>query len=161
MKTSKKAVLVAVSAAGLSLMTAGCSKDLPAEPFDSNLRLTAGQVKMSVKIGETTQAQIFKALGAPNVVTLDSAAGEVWTYDQIRVRRTAQGYAAGAYFGTIFGFQDTRSRNELGRTSIGEGGASVGGSLDTITTAINTATLIVRFDTAEKVTSYKMLVTSF
>ena len=164
MKTSKKAVLVAVSAAGLSLLTAGCSKDLPAEPFDSNLRLTAGQVKMNVKVGETTQAQIFKALGAPNVVTLDSAAGEIWTYDQIRVRRTAQGYAAGAYFGTVFGFQDTQpyvERGELGRTSIGEGGASLSGSVDTVTTSINTATLIVRFDTAEKVTSYKMLVTSF
>ena len=161
MKTSKKMVLMAVSAAGLALLTAGCSKDLPAEPFGSNLRLTAGQVKMNVKVGETTQAQIFASLGAPNVVTLDSASGEIWTYDQVRVRRTAQGYAAGAYFGTVFGFQNVNGRENLGRTSIGAGGVNVGGSLDTVTTSISTATLIVKFDTAEKVTSYKMLVTSF
>ena len=159
MKNSKKMFLAALSAVGLALVTAGCSKDLPAEPFDAKLKLTAGQVKMNVKVGQTTQAQVFRSLGAPNVVALDSNAGEVWTYDQIKVRRTAQGYAAGAYFGTIFGFNELH-RDER-RSGIGEAGVQAGGSIGTETTSVSTATLIVRFDANEKVASYKMLVTSF
>lgn len=159
MKNPKKMFMAALSAVGLALVTAGCSKDLPAEPFDAKLRLTAGQVKMNVKVGETTQAQVFRALGAPNVVALDSNAGETWTYDQIKVRRTAQGYAAGAYFATIFGFNEIH-RDDAG-SGIGEAGVQVGANIDTETTSVNTATVIVRFDKNEKVTSYKMLVTSF
>ena len=159
MKNSKKMMLTAFSAVAMALISAGCSKDLPAEPFDAKLKLTAGQVKMNVKVGVTSQAQVFRALGAPNVVSLDSNAGEVWTYDQIRVRRTAQGYAAGAYFGTVFGFNEIH-RDRPG-SGIGEAGVQAGGTIGTETTSVNTATLIIRFDANEKVVSYKMLVTSF
>ena len=81
-----------------TLLLAGCSTDLSPEPFDANLRLTAGQVKMTVKTGVTTQSEVFRSLGTPNVVALESGRGEIWTYDQIKSRRTAQGYTAGTYF---------------------------------------------------------------
>ena len=154
MKYSRTLLLTAATAVSAGFLRAGCSTDLSPEPFDANLRLTAGQVKMTVKTGVTTQSEVFRSLGTPNVVALESGRGEIWTYDQIKVRRTAQGYAAGAYFGTLFGFDNFRH-------GVGDAGAQIGGSVGTNTTSVHTATLIIRFDANEKVASYKMLVTSF
>lgn len=161
MKCSQKALLVMAAVVGTGLL-AGCSTKLSPEPFDSNLRLTPGQVKTTVKKGETTRLEVFKALGAPNVVAMEEGKGEVWTYDQIKVRRTAQGYNAGAFFLTGFAFSDgvSRSRRDPGH-GIGEAGISASGALGTDTTSIQTATLVIRFDVNDKVASYKMLVTSF
>ena len=163
MKCSKKVLLVMAAAIGTGLL-AGCSTKLSPEPFDANLRLTSGHVKTVVKKGKTTRLEVFKALGAPNVIAVESDKGEVWTYDQMKVRRTAQGYGAGAFFLTGFAFSDDVS---LRRSSfnpgggIGEAGVSASGSVGTNTTSIHTATLIIRFDANDLVQSYKMLVTSF
>lgn len=147
-----KTVLVAAGVIGLTI--SGCSTKLSPEPFDANLRLTAGQVKMRIIPGTTSQQQVFRALGVPNVVALESGKGEVWTYDQIKVRRTAQGYSAGAYFGTIFNFGDFTDGGGVPTSKIG-------GDLSTSTTSVQTATLVIRFTPQEKVESYQMLVTSF
>lgn len=162
MKKLKTLLLMAATAAGLVVLTGGCATDLSPEPFDANLRLTAGQVKRSVKTGVTTQNEIYQSLGAPNVVALESGKGEIWTYDQIKVRRTAQGYGAGTFFATVFGFSDdaSLSNRDPGHGG-GEAGVEISGSVGTNTTSVLTATLIIRFDQAEKVASYKMLVTSF
>ncbi len=160
---SLKAMLL-TSAAIITLGVTSCSNTIDPEPFDANHRLTAGQVKMTVKTGKTTQAEIFSALGAPNVVAIESGKGEVWTYDQIRVKRSAEGYGAGAFFGTLFGLGDSVHMHD-GRRDYGNGAGAAGiagnGGIGTSTTSILTATLIIRFDTAEKVSSYKMLVTAF
>lgn len=160
MKCSKNALLIA-AAIGAGLL-AGCSTKLSPEPFDANSRLTPGQVKTTVKKGETTRFDIFKALGAPNVVAMEDGKGEVWTYDQIKVRRTAQGYNAGAYFMTGFAFGDdvSVSRKDPGN-GFGTAGVSASGGVATDTMSIQTATLVIRFDANDKVSSYKMLVTSF
>ena len=163
MKCSKKVLLVMAAAIGTGLL-AGCSTKLSPEPFDANLRLTSGHVKTMVKKGQTTRLEVFKALGAPNVIAMESGKGETWTYDQMKVRRTAQGYGAGAFFLTGFAFSDDVS---LRRSTfnpgggIGEAGVSASGNVGTNTTSINTATLVIRFDAADRVQSYKMLVTSF
>lgn len=164
---SFKCLSLAAVFAGILVLGCGCSTELAPEPFDADVRLTAGQVKMTVKAGVTSQADIFRAIGAPNVVMLENGKGEVWTYDQIRVRRSAQGYGAGAYFATIFGFGDFNKHAPDGTASrtpghgAGEAGVQVAGGIDLGTTSVQTATLIVRFDANEKVVSYKMLVTSF
>lgn len=161
MKYSKKALLAMAAVIGAGLL-AGCSTKLSPEPFDANLRLTSGHVKTMVKTGKTTRLEIFKALGAPNVIALESDKGEIWTYDQIKVRRTAQGYGAGAFFLTGFAFSDdiSRSNRDPGHGG-GEAGVSASGSVGTNTTSIHTATLVIRFDAEDRVQSYKMLVTSF
>ncbi len=159
---SLKALLL-MSVAGVAVLAAGCNSTLKPEPFDANHRLTAGQVKMNVQTGKTTQNEIFQALGAPNVVALENGKGEIWTYDQIRVRKTAQGYGAGAFFATLFGMGDSVRRSptwDVGH-GVGEAGLSVNSGFGTSTTSVLTATLIIRFDANEKVSSYKMLVTSF
>ena len=157
-----KMLLMTATVISSGLLMTGCSTDLSPEPFDANLRLTAGQVKMTVKTGVTTQNEIFKSLGSPNVVALENGKGEIWTYDQIKVRRTAQGYGAGAFFATLFGFSNdaSLSNRDPGHGG-GEAGVEISGNVGTNTTSVLTATLIIRFDTSEKVSSYKMLVTSF
>ena len=163
MKCSKKVLLVMAAAIGTGLL-AGCSTKLSPEPFDANLRLTSGHVKTVVKKGQTTRLEVFKALGAPNVIAMESGKGETWTYDQMKVRRTAQGYGAGAFFLTGFAFTDDfdpRRRSFNPGSGVGEAGVSASGSVGTNTTSINTATLVIRFDASDRVQSYKMLVTSF
>ena len=163
MKCSKKVLLVLAAAIGTGLL-AGCSTKLSPEPFDANLRLTSGHVKTVVKKGQTTRLEVFKALGAPNVIAMESGKGETWTYDQMKVRRTAQGYGAGAFFLTGFAFTDDFNprRGQFNPGSgVGEAGVSASGSVGTNTTSINTATLVIRFDASDRVQSYKMLVTSF
>jgi len=157
----KKSLLFAAFAAvGLGLMT-GCKTELSPEPFDANLRLTAGQVKMTVTEGKTTRAEIFRALGAPNVMALESGKGEIWTYDQIKVRKTKAGYGAGAFFNTLFGFPEVhRSTKDIGNGA-GQAGVETTANISTNTTSILTATLVVRFKTDDTVDSYKMLITSF
>ncbi len=162
MKCFRTLLLIAVASTGLSILLSGCSPELIPETFDANQRLTVGQVKMRVKAGVTTQNDIFKSLGAPNIVALESGKGEVWTYDQIKVRRTQQGYTAGAYFLTLFGFSDKASVSSHNPgNGGGASGVDVGGSVDSSMTSVRTATLVVRFDESEKVVSYKMLMTSF
>jgi len=157
----QKMLLVSAAVIGAGLL-AGCSTKLSPEPFDANLRLTPGQVRTTVQKGKTTRLEVFKALGAPNVIAMESGKGEVWTYDQIKVRRTAQGYDAGAYFLTGFAFGDgvSISQKDPGKGA-GLAGVSASGAVGTATTSIHTATLVIRFDTSDKVSSYKMLVTSF
>jgi outer membrane protein assembly factor BamE (lipoprotein component of BamABCDE complex) len=163
MKCSKKVLLAMAAAIGTGLL-AGCSTKLSPEPFDANLRLTSGHVKTVVKKGKTTRLEVFKALGAPNVIAVESGKGETWTYDQMKVRRTAQGYGAGAFFLTGFAFSNDfnpRRGSFNPGSGIGEAGVSASGSVGTNTTSINTATLVIRFDASDRVQSYKMLVTSF
>ena len=163
MKCSKNVLLAMAAAIGTGLLT-GCSTKLSPEPFDANLRLTSGHVKTVVKKGQTTRLEVFKALGAPNVIAMESGKGETWTYDQMKVRRTAQGYGAGAFFLTGFAFSNDLSlrRSTFNPGSgAGEAGVSASGSVGTNTTSINTATLVIRFDASDRVQSYKMLVTSF
>ena len=161
MKRCQKMLLVTAAVIGAGLL-AGCSTKLSPEPFDANLRLTPGQVKTTVRKGVTTRLEIFKSLGAPNVVAMESDKGEVWTYDQIKVRRTAQGYGAGAFFLTAFGFSDDQRESKYDPVhGGGEAGVSADGRVGTDTTSIQTATLVIRFDANDKVSSYKMLVTSF
>ena len=71
MKCSKKMLLVMAAGIGAGLL-AGCSTKLSPEPFDANVRLTSGHVKMFVKKGVTTRLEIFKSLGAPNVIAMES-----------------------------------------------------------------------------------------
>lgn len=161
MKNSKKALLAMAAVIGAGFL-AGCSTKLSPEPFDSNLRLTSGHVKTVVKKGKTTRLEVFKALGAPNVIAMDSDNNEIWTYDQMKVRRTSQGYGAGAFFLTAFAFDnDINLRNGNPGHGAGGAGVSADGKVGTDTTSIQTATLVIRFDAADRVQSYKMLVTSF
>jgi hypothetical protein len=47
--------------------------------------LTFGMIKKNIIKGETTQDEITKLFGAPNIMTKNKSGEEVWTYDKISV----------------------------------------------------------------------------
>lgn len=47
--------------------------------------LTFGMIKKNIIKGETTQEEITKLFGAPNIMTKNKSGEEVWTYDKISV----------------------------------------------------------------------------
>jgi len=50
--------------------------------------LTFGMIKKHIIKGETTQAEIIKLFGAPNIMTKNKSEKEVWTYDKIWVSKS-------------------------------------------------------------------------
>lgn len=49
----------------------------------SNTNLTTGKVKMEIKKGVTTQAEILQIFGSPNIVTKNRSNDEVWNYNRM------------------------------------------------------------------------------
>lgn len=70
----------------------GCSSVQPVQKSN----LTPGMVKTTITKGETTQNEIMKLFGAPNIVTKSKSGNEVWTYDKVSI----ESGSSGAY-GTI------------------------------------------------------------
>lgn len=48
----------------------------------SHNKLTPGQVSLTLKKNETTQAEVVETFGAPNLVTQNANGEEVWTYQK-------------------------------------------------------------------------------
>lgn len=63
------------------LLISGCATSGVKEM--SNTNLTAGKVKMEIKKGETTQAEILQIFGSPNIVTKNRSNDEVWNYNRM------------------------------------------------------------------------------
>lgn len=57
-----------------------------AEPTEKS-NLTFGVVKSKIKKGETTQAEVLKIFGSPNLVTKNKSNHEVWSYNKMSVQK--------------------------------------------------------------------------
>ena len=68
----------------MSLGVWGCSTSQSTQTAKAptNNPFTQGNVTLSIKKGKTTQEEILKAFGAPNIVTKDSSDLEVWSYQK-------------------------------------------------------------------------------
>lgn len=63
-------------------VVAGCVvPPQPVEKSEAN-KLTTGQVQITLRKGETTQAEVLDTFGSPNLVTLNSEGDEVWSYQK-------------------------------------------------------------------------------
>src|SRR4030042_75575 len=102
---------------------AGCAENKIEQTDKSNL--TAGMVKKTIIQGVTTQNEILKVFGAPNIITKNKSGNEVWTYDTISVEKSA----------------------EEGYWNVIVGGASGGKS----SASTRTFTLMIEFDSNEVV----------
>ena len=60
--------------------------------------LSAGVVKTKVKKGITSQSEIIKLLGSPNIITKNKAGNEVWTYSRQSFDSQSGGFAGGLLF---------------------------------------------------------------
>lgn len=56
-----------------------------AEPTQKS-NLTFGMVKSQIKKGETTQGDILKIFGSPNMITKNKSNDEVWSYSKMSVQ---------------------------------------------------------------------------
>lgn len=65
----------------VALLISGCATFGVKEM--SNTNLTAGKVKMEIKKGKTTQAEILQIFGAPNIITKNRSNDEVWNYNRM------------------------------------------------------------------------------
>ena len=64
------------------VVAAGCV--VTHQPPDLLTQLLAqGRIQEVLKVGTTTQAQIFDAFGSPNITTSDGSGNEIWSYQRI------------------------------------------------------------------------------
>ena len=76
------------------LLVSGCATSGVKEM--SNTNLTAGKVKMEIKKGVTTQAEILQIFGSPNILTKNRSNDEVWNYNRLSYE-TAYGSEGGGF----------------------------------------------------------------
>jgi hypothetical protein len=65
-----------------SVTLVGCAVQPPILENPGVNKLTTGQVQITLKKGETTQAEVVETFGAPNLVTYGSDGEEVWSYQK-------------------------------------------------------------------------------
>jgi outer membrane protein assembly factor BamE (lipoprotein component of BamABCDE complex) len=72
----------AILAVAVACAAAACVQT-PNQPVTTrNSELTHGNVQLNLKVGQTSQAQVLEAFGAPNVTTIDGSGQEVWMYQR-------------------------------------------------------------------------------
>jgi hypothetical protein len=73
----------------LALSLGGCSNNTTVEPKQKS-NLTVGMIKSKVIKGQTTQDEIMRIFGAPNMVTKNRDNDEVWSYNKMSVDAAEQ-----------------------------------------------------------------------
>ena len=108
---------------------------------------------MKIVPGQTTQPDVVRAFGAPNIVMMGSNRAETWTYDRVAVfqSRVSGDLNLGAGFFVIHPAQPS------GYGGGGTAGYGRGKSMS----SVRTATLLIEFDDKGVVTKYEMMSTAF
>ena len=113
--------------------------------------LTHGMVQMTLKVGQTTQAEIIENFGGPNITTIDGSGQEMWVYDRhATVSYDKQsGFSIGLFAGGGGG--------GVG----GGGGLGFGSKKSKSSTNSRAMTLIIKFDANKVVSDFKSRSSSF
>lgn len=126
---------------GLSLMAA------PAFAQESANTLTHGMVQMTLRVGETTQADVLETFGAPNITTIDATGSEMWVYHRHATvtKDSSGGFSiglgiAGGDGGGLLGIGKKKSKSE---------------------TTQRTMTLIIKFNDDAVVSDFRSRSSSF
>lgn len=128
---------------------------LPASSFAKDKEepnaLTHGMVQMTLKVGQTTQAEIIENFGGPNITTIDGTGQEMWVYDRhATVSYDKQsGFSIGLFAGGGGG--------GVG----GGGGLGFGSKKSKSSTNSRAMTLIIKFDANKIVSDFKSRSSSF
>ena len=118
---------------------------------DGANNLTHGMVQMTLRVGQTTRAEVLETFGGPNVTTLDGEGREVWMYDR---------------FATVTATKDSGFHIGLlgvaGGDSAGGGGAlGFGKSKSKSSTSTRSMTLILKFGSDGRLADFKSRSSSF
>ncbi len=117
------------------LILLGCATFPKQEESYQKSNLTSGTVKREIIKNQTTQADILKLFGAPNLVTMDSNGNEVWNYNKMSYSTTE-----GSDAGTLIFW---------------------GGSRAISTSTTKSFDLILTFDKNDVVKDYRLIAASF
>ncbi|MBB5717043.1 outer membrane protein assembly factor BamE (lipoprotein component of BamABCDE complex) [Sphingomonas aerophila] len=140
---TKKAILAcALACAALSAH---------AKDRDAPNMLTNGMVNLTVKVGETSQAQLLETFGAPNITTIDGNGQEVWVYD--RQATVDSSSSSGFSIGMLLGAG--------GDGIAGGSGLGFGKRKSRTESSSRTMTLIIKFDARKVVSDFKSRSSSF
>lgn len=139
---------VACLALGAALL-AGCvigGATFPEEQEKATSLLTAGNVTLQLKKGETTKDEVLKTFGSPNIVTKNREADEVWNYNRMNFT-TRVGADASTGFWDIGG---------------GVSGGIFGRGIRAVSTASTKSfDLMITFDENDVVKDYSIIQASF
>lgn len=106
--------------------------------------LSYGAVTAKVQKGVTTQEEIIRYFGAPNITTMNKDGREVWMYDRVSTASQSDGWSEARRFSTFFGLDSLSAKQ--------------GGSRASTT---RTLTFIITFDESKRVTDYSARATQF
>lgn len=118
---------------------------------DAPNTLTHGMVQMTLRVGQTTQAQVLDSFGAPNITTMDAGGDEMWVYDR---HATVTSDSSGG-FSIGLG---------LAGGGDGVGGAGVlgfGKKKSKSSSSSRTMTLVIKFNSAKVVSDFRSRSSSF
>lgn len=92
---------------GASILLVGCGvPNVPVAQDPDRSNLTSGQVSLTLKKNETTQAEVAEVFGAPNLVTNNADGEDVWIYQKhatvANQRSVAGAGGLGGVLGTVF-----------------------------------------------------------
>ena len=144
----RKKLTLTLLASTTSLFLAGCQTagqhlaDVQ-QASQGQSSLTVGTVQRQINVGMTS-ADVVQVLGAPNIVTTDDQRREVWVYDKIATDR-AYSSSSGGVSALILGF---------GSQAGGLGSAGVSSSAGASSTSQRTLTVIIKFDTEQRVRDF-------
>lgn len=123
----------------------------PSLAKDSANTLTHGMVQMTLRVGETNQAQVLDAFGAPNITTMDAAGDEMWVYDRHATvtSDSSGGFSIGLGVGG-------------GGDGVGAGGLlGFGKKKSKSSSSSRTMTLVIKFNSAKVVSDFRSRSSSF
>ena len=143
-------ILLGVITAAALLVSMPLSAKKAAEPSDPNT-LTHGMVQMTLRVGQTTQMEVFDAFGAPNITSVDATGQEVWIYDRHATitSDSSGGFSIGLGIGG-------------GGGGVGAiGGLGFGKKKSRSETSQRTMTLVIKFNDVKVVSDFRSRSSSF
>lgn len=143
-----KYIIVLIFSFGLILIPA-CTASWEDPPPDKRRAiqrdpLSYGAVTSKVKRNETTQEEIVRLFGAPNITTINSDGEEVWVYDRISNDTQTHGWSEARRFCHFFVLGTYSSKYGSGRSS-----------------STRTLTVIITFNKNKSVKEYSARATQF
>jgi hypothetical protein len=123
----------------------------PIAAQDSPNMLTHGMVQMTLRVGQTTRAEVLETFGGPNVTTLDGDGHEVWMYDRFATVTATKD--SGFHIGILGGVG--------GGSAAGGAGLGFGKSKSKASTSTRSMTLILKFGADGRLADFKSRSSSF
>ncbi len=149
MKNNRQVLRPIVAIVTVGFLVGGCTTNWQEPPpaEDSRIQrdpLSYGAVTAKVRKGETTQEEIMRLFGAPNITTMNKNGEEVWMYDRVSSTTQSDGWSEERRFSAFFGLDTFSAKQGSGRRS-----------------TTSTLTAIITFDLDKRVTDYSARATQF